>query len=76
MNNNIKNKCLTPCGHKFCYECLFEWLHTKTECPLCRFKLSYTHILEIILKYNPDFKMLHVKVPKSLKTLNLLKLII
>ena len=45
MNDNIKNKCLTPCGHKFCYECLFEWFYTKTDCPLCRLKLDYNSIL-------------------------------
>jgi len=26
----------TPCGHVFCWECLFEWLADKHECPLCR----------------------------------------
>ncbi|XP_059490562.1 peroxisome biogenesis factor 10 [Neocloeon triangulifer] len=26
----------TPCGHLFCWECILEWLNSKTECPLCR----------------------------------------
>ncbi|CAB3380127.1 Hypothetical predicted protein [Cloeon dipterum] len=26
----------TPCGHLFCWECILEWLNSKSECPLCR----------------------------------------
>lgn len=31
---------LTPCGHKYCRECLKEWMKTKKACPLCKKKLS------------------------------------
>jgi E3 ubiquitin-protein ligase SHPRH len=30
---------LTPCGHKYCRECLGEWMKTKSVCPLCQKKL-------------------------------------
>lgn len=30
---------LTPCGHKYCRECLTEWMKTKKVCPLCQKKL-------------------------------------
>lgn len=30
---------LTPCGHKYCRECLKEWMKTKRVCPLCQKKL-------------------------------------
>jgi hypothetical protein len=27
---------LSTCGHYFHYRCLFQWLQTKMECPICR----------------------------------------
>ncbi|CDR40015.1 CYFA0S04e01706g1_1 [Cyberlindnera fabianii] len=26
---------LTPCGHRYCKECLSTWLHSKLTCPIC-----------------------------------------
>ena len=31
---------LTPCGHKYCRECLNEWLKNKLACPLCQKSLK------------------------------------
>lgn len=31
---------LTPCGHKYCRECLTEWMKTKRICPLCNKELK------------------------------------
>ncbi|GMM28886.1 E3 ubiquitin-protein ligase [Martiniozyma asiatica (nom. inval.)] len=31
---------LTPCGHKYCRECLFEWMKNKKMCPLCKKSLK------------------------------------
>ena len=25
----------TQCGHKFCYECIEEWLKDNKKCPVC-----------------------------------------
>jgi len=30
---------MTPCNHKFCKNCILEWLSIKLECPYCRNKL-------------------------------------
>ncbi|OEL16731.1 hypothetical protein BAE44_0022248 [Dichanthelium oligosanthes] len=34
-----KEPVLTPCGHLFCWPCLYQWLHahsTHSECPVCK----------------------------------------
>lgn len=31
---------LTPCGHKYCRDCLNEWMKTKKVCPICQKKLK------------------------------------
>lgn len=35
---------LTPCGHKYCRECLQEWMKTKRICPLCKKSLKYDEL--------------------------------
>lgn len=34
------NNCTTPCGHKFCFECLIKAFQTNPTCPLCRSELT------------------------------------
>ena len=57
--NRIKNKCMTNnCLHKFCYECLSNWMKYKNGCPLCRTKIDkIIHLFPIFKsekrKYNP-----------------------
>jgi len=38
LNNIIENNnsAITPCGHKFCFNCIIESLQTTYTCPLCR----------------------------------------
>ncbi|KAM0912056.1 hypothetical protein ACQ4PT_013056 [Festuca glaucescens] len=34
-----KEPVVTPCGHLFCWPCLYQWLHghsTHSECPVCK----------------------------------------
>ena len=30
------NICITPCGHKFCFNCMMKSLNNKNNCPCCR----------------------------------------
>lgn len=41
-NNNNNNFAITPCGHKFCFNCIIQSLQTIYTCPYCR-----TILLEI-----------------------------
>lgn len=38
LNNIIDstNSAITPCGHKFCFNCIIESLQTIYTCPICR----------------------------------------
>ena len=32
-----RNKCITPCGHSFCFTCIIEVIrHDNNTCPNCR----------------------------------------
>jgi hypothetical protein len=35
----INDLLITSCQHKFCKNCIEEWLKIKCDCPLCRTKL-------------------------------------
>ncbi|KAJ1960048.1 peroxisome biogenesis factor 10 [Dispira parvispora] len=37
----------TPCGHLFCWTCVFEWCNNKAECPLCRQSVDITKIVRV-----------------------------
>ena len=30
------NNCVTPCGHKFCFNCMVRSLNNSDNCPMCR----------------------------------------
>jgi hypothetical protein len=30
------NKCITQCGHTFCFKCILQCLKNNTNCPYCR----------------------------------------
>lgn len=32
----VKNMCVTPCGHTFCFSDLMTWLNQNDQCPCCR----------------------------------------
>lgn len=35
---------LAACGHFFHYRCLFQWMQTKMECPICRAPIQLSWI--------------------------------
>jgi hypothetical protein len=35
---------LAACGHYFHYRCLFQWMQTKMECPICRAPIQLSWI--------------------------------
>jgi hypothetical protein len=35
INSSINN-CTTPCGHRFCFQCLAKALEQNNTCPMCR----------------------------------------
>ncbi|KAJ2707792.1 peroxisome biogenesis factor 10 [Coemansia spiralis] len=37
----------TPCGHVFCWTCMFEWCQTRPECPLCRQPVQLNQIMPV-----------------------------
>ncbi|KAG2175582.1 hypothetical protein INT43_001229 [Umbelopsis isabellina] len=37
----------TPCGHLFCWDCVVEWCHNKSECPLCRSSVNVSHLIPL-----------------------------
>ncbi|KAJ2769079.1 peroxisome biogenesis factor 10 [Coemansia nantahalensis] len=37
----------TPCGHVFCWTCVFEWCQTRPECPLCRQPVQLNQIVPV-----------------------------
>ena len=43
-----KNTCSTPCGHLFCWECIFDSMRYQQSCPICReaFKPSRIILLQ------------------------------
>ncbi|CCK72237.1 ubiquitin-protein ligase peroxin 10 KNAG_0J01560 [Huiozyma naganishii CBS 8797] len=32
----MTNPSCAPCGHTYCWDCLFKWCNERPECPLCR----------------------------------------
>ncbi|XP_031570540.1 E3 ubiquitin-protein ligase CHFR-like [Actinia tenebrosa] len=36
-----------PCSHTFCYECIRDWLRQGQDCPSCRAKASFDHLVPV-----------------------------
>ena len=32
------NYCITKCNHEFCKDCLYEWLESNNNCPICNYE--------------------------------------
>ncbi|KAM0884359.1 hypothetical protein ACQ4PT_031035 [Festuca glaucescens] len=45
-----KEPVVTPCGHLFCWPCLYQWLHahsTHSECPVCKGEVLEVNVTPI-----------------------------
>ncbi|PSN52013.1 Peroxisome biogenesis factor 10 [Blattella germanica] len=51
---DAKSKSVTPCGHFFCWNCIFEWVQTQQICPVCREKVLPSRI---VLLHNYDAQL-------------------
>lgn len=50
---------LTPCGHKYCKDCLAEWLKRSSSCPTCKSRTS-TYALHHFTHYKPNISAQYV----------------
>ena len=38
----IDESVITPCKHRFCSDCFFNWMKRKANCPVCRKEFTNT----------------------------------
>ncbi|KAF0446796.1 ubiquitin-protein ligase e3 [Gigaspora margarita] len=46
----MSNPCTISCGHTFCYQCLYDWVKIRKECPTCRVKITSKPALSFVVK--------------------------
>ncbi len=53
---------LSSCGHLFHYRCLFQWMQTKAECPICRIPIPLNWFINffVLSKYLINQIVLHI----------------
>ena len=52
--DTIKNSCMTPCNHVYCYNCLIKWIvKGGLICPICR---SFIYEINVSNKILYDFE--------------------
>ena len=48
---------VTPCGHLYCWKCIYEWLQQPREtlvCPVCKSGISKDKLIPIFTKGNNE----------------------
>jgi E3 ubiquitin-protein ligase RNF115/126 len=40
-----KDHVVLPCGHIFHSDCILSWFEKKMDCPICRIKVQWSHVL-------------------------------
>ncbi|XP_065170784.1 peroxisome biogenesis factor 10-like [Atheta coriaria] len=45
--DNCKNVSCTPCGHLFCWECIYDSLKYQPNCPMCREEIKPSRIIPL-----------------------------
>ena len=49
MEELLNCRKLASCGHLFHFKCLFQWIQTKSECPICREPIKLAWVLAILI---------------------------
>ncbi|CCK73503.1 E3 ubiquitin-protein ligase IRC20 NDAI_0G05200 [Naumovozyma dairenensis CBS 421] len=49
----ITKGCMLKCGHFFCEDCIYDWLQTRTICPICKHKASLDGNYNFTFKNGP-----------------------
>ncbi|XP_064390593.1 E3 ubiquitin-protein ligase RNF10-like [Halichondria panicea] len=44
--SRITDTCVTSCGHRFCFQCIEEWVSRKHKCPCCNTVLNATDLIK------------------------------
>lgn len=42
LSKTLENDMILPCGHKYHFTCIMDWLDKKMTCPTCRMPLIYS----------------------------------
>lgn len=61
---------LTHCGHKYCKDCLEQWLKARGNCPMCKTPISFQTIHNFT-HYAPNLKATRFNNVKNVKHANL-----
>lgn len=47
----VKDPVVTPCGHLYCWSCLFRWLKTyHSTCPVCKSGITQDNVIPIYIR--------------------------
>ena len=46
--NQIKKKIILDCNHYYCNNCISEWVKRSNYCPMCRKKINFQLVPELI----------------------------
>ncbi|KAI5960887.1 hypothetical protein KGF57_001819 [Candida theae] len=61
--SNISIGSLTQCGHKYCKECLEQWMKSSRHCPMCKARIDI-HSVYNFTRYAPELKAKEVTNPE------------
>lgn len=53
---------VTPCGHLYCWPCLYTWLQRSAACPVCKGRIDESKVIPL---YDVGGEDRHAKVPAS-----------
>lgn len=49
--DDVKSPVVTPCGHLYCWPCIFRWIRTQhTTCPVCKSGITQENLIPIYIR--------------------------